>query len=85
MPGHYHLFYYCMMVRVISNCRNFLQAQWAPVFSFITGDFNNDSRTDIIPAGNFYGTTLMKEDKMQVFRCFYYRKINYSFLQPILS
>ncbi|HTE12735.1 MAG TPA: hypothetical protein VK645_17265 [Chitinophagaceae bacterium] len=31
------------------------QAQWAPVFSFITGDFNNDSWTDIITAGNFYG------------------------------
>ena len=33
------------------------QAQWTPVFSFITGDFNNDTRTDIITAGNFYGTT----------------------------
>jgi len=31
------------------------QSQWAPIFSFITGDFNNDGKTDIITAGNFYG------------------------------
>ena len=29
--------------------------QWSPVFSFITGDFNRDGRTDILAAGNFYG------------------------------
>jgi hypothetical protein len=29
--------------------------QWSPVFSFATGDFNKDGKTDIISAGNFYG------------------------------
>jgi hypothetical protein len=29
--------------------------QWSPVFSFVTGDFNKDGKTDIISAGNFYG------------------------------
>lgn len=28
--------------------------QWSPVFSFSTGDFNKDGKTDIISAGNFY-------------------------------
>ena len=32
-----------------------IQAQWSPVFSFLTGDFNEDNKTDIISAGNFYG------------------------------
>jgi len=32
-----------------------MQAQWSPVFSFLTGDFNNDHQTDILSAGNFYG------------------------------
>jgi hypothetical protein len=32
-----------------------LFVQWSPVFSFITGDFNRDGKTDIISAGNFYG------------------------------
>ena len=27
--------------------------QWAPVFSWITGDFNNDGFCDIIAGGNF--------------------------------
>jgi len=31
------------------------EAQWYPVFSFMTGDFNHDHKTDIICAGNFYG------------------------------
>ena len=31
------------------------QVQWAPLFSFLTGDFNHDSTTDILAAGNFYG------------------------------
>jgi len=31
------------------------QMQWSPLFSFITGDFNNDKKTDILAAGNFYG------------------------------
>jgi hypothetical protein len=31
------------------------QAQWSPIFSFAAGDFNNDGKTDIISAGNFYG------------------------------
>lgn len=31
------------------------QAQWSPVFSFLTGDFNHDQQTDVIAAGNFYG------------------------------
>lgn len=30
--------------------------QWSPVFSFVTGDFNKDGKTDVISAGNFYGT-----------------------------
>ena len=29
--------------------------QWAPVFSFLTNDFNGDGKTDILSAGNFYG------------------------------
>ena len=29
--------------------------QWSPVFSFATGDFNKDGKTDIMSAGNFYG------------------------------
>ena len=29
--------------------------QWSPIFSFITGDFNRDGKTDILAAGNFYG------------------------------
>ena len=29
--------------------------QWSPVFSFCTGDFNGDGKTDIIAGGNFYG------------------------------
>jgi hypothetical protein len=29
--------------------------QCSPVFSFATGDFNKDGKTDIISAGNFYG------------------------------
>jgi hypothetical protein len=32
-----------------------MQAQWSPVFSFLTGDFDGDHKTDIIAAGNFYG------------------------------
>jgi enediyne biosynthesis protein E4 len=32
-----------------------MQAQWWPVFAFLTGDFNGDHKTDIIAAGNFYG------------------------------
>lgn len=31
--------------------------QWSPVFSFATGDFNKDGKTDILAAGNFYGVT----------------------------
>lgn len=29
--------------------------QWSPIFSFATGDFNNDGKADIISCGNFYG------------------------------
>ncbi|HMC85827.1 MAG TPA: VCBS repeat-containing protein, partial [Chitinophagaceae bacterium] len=32
-----------------------MQVQWSPVFSFLTGDFDGDHKTDIIAAGNFYG------------------------------
>ncbi len=32
-----------------------MQAQWSPVFSFLSGDFNADHKTDIISAGNIYG------------------------------
>jgi hypothetical protein len=32
-----------------------VQAQWSPVFSFLTGDFNADNKTDIFSAGNFFG------------------------------
>ncbi|MEO5594678.1 MAG: VCBS repeat-containing protein, partial [Chitinophagaceae bacterium] len=32
------------------------QSQWTPVFSFVSDDFNNDGKNDIISAGNFYGT-----------------------------
>jgi len=31
------------------------EVQWAPVFTFLTGDFNGDHRIDMITAGNFYG------------------------------
>lgn len=31
------------------------QAQWSPVFAFHTGDFNDDQKTDVMAAGNFYG------------------------------
>jgi hypothetical protein len=31
------------------------QAQWSPVFAFITADVNQDGTTDILTAGNFYG------------------------------
>ncbi len=30
--------------------------QWAPIFSFQVGDFNNDGKKDIIAGGNFFGT-----------------------------
>jgi len=30
-------------------------AQWSPVYSFVTGDFNSDGKTDILCAGNFTG------------------------------
>ncbi|MEP7373159.1 MAG: VCBS repeat-containing protein [Chitinophagaceae bacterium] len=30
--------------------------QWSPVFAFLTVDFNQDGTTDILTAGNFYGT-----------------------------
>lgn len=33
------------------------QVQWAPVYAFATGDFNNDKKTDIICAGNFSGVS----------------------------
>ena len=33
------------------------QVQYYPVYAFITGDFNNDKRTDIFCAGNFTGVT----------------------------
>ena len=32
-----------------------MQVQWSPAFTFFTGDFNTDNKTDIIAAGNFYG------------------------------
>ncbi|MEP6746799.1 MAG: VCBS repeat-containing protein, partial [Bacteroidota bacterium] len=32
-----------------------IQVQWSPVFTFLTGDFNEDHQTDVIAAGNFYG------------------------------
>ncbi len=32
-----------------------MQVQWSPAFTFFTGDFNADNKTDIISAGNFYG------------------------------
>lgn len=31
------------------------EVQWYPIFSFLTGDFNKDGKTDIICSGNFYG------------------------------
>ncbi len=31
------------------------EVQWSPVFTFLTGDFNGDRKTDVIAAGNFYG------------------------------
>jgi hypothetical protein len=31
------------------------EAQWSPVFTFVTGDWNRDGVTDVIAAGNFYG------------------------------
>jgi hypothetical protein len=31
------------------------QVQWSPVFSFLTGDFNGDDKTDVFSAGNFFG------------------------------
>ncbi len=31
------------------------EAQWSPLFAFLTGDFNNDHKTDVLAAGNFYG------------------------------
>jgi hypothetical protein len=31
--------------------------QWSPVFSFLTGDFNRDGKTDILSGGNFFGVT----------------------------
>lgn len=33
------------------------QLQLTPIFSFITADFNGDNKTDILAAGNFYGTS----------------------------
>jgi hypothetical protein len=30
-------------------------SQWSPIFSFISGDFNKDDKTDVLSAGNFYG------------------------------
>jgi hypothetical protein len=33
-----------------------MEVQWSPVFSFLTLDVNGDHQTDILAAGNFYGT-----------------------------
>ncbi|MGK2860655.1 MAG: hypothetical protein ACSLE0_01865 [Chitinophagaceae bacterium] len=33
------------------------KAQWSPVFSFFTSDFNQDGTTDILLAGNYYGAS----------------------------
>ncbi|HEY4155233.1 MAG TPA: VCBS repeat-containing protein, partial [Puia sp.] len=30
--------------------------QWAPIFSFYTGDFDHDGKKDLLAAGNFFGT-----------------------------
>ncbi len=32
-------------------------AQWAPIYAFAVGDFNNDNKTDLIAAGNFSGVS----------------------------
>jgi hypothetical protein len=32
-------------------------AQWSPIYSFISGDFDRDKRTDILCAGNFHGVS----------------------------
>ena len=33
-----------------------LSAQWAPIFAITDGDLNNDGRTDLVLAGNFFGS-----------------------------
>jgi len=51
-------------VKLINNVKgNFnitplpMQAQWSPIYSFCTADFNGDHLPDIISAGNFFGVT----------------------------
>ncbi|HEV2671599.1 MAG TPA: VCBS repeat-containing protein [Gemmatimonadales bacterium] len=34
-----------------------LEAQFAPIYSSLAGDFDGDGKTDLIVAGNFYGVT----------------------------
>jgi len=34
-----------------------VEAQFAPVYASLAGDFDGDSATDIVIAGNFYGVT----------------------------
>jgi hypothetical protein len=34
-----------------------LEAQFAPIYASLAGDFDGDGKTDLLVAGNFYGTT----------------------------
>ena len=34
-----------------------LEAQFAPIYASLAGDFDGDSTTDVVAAGNFYGVT----------------------------
>lgn len=47
-------------------------AQWSPVFTFATGDFNKDGKTDFLAGGNFYGTRPYegRYDAMPLTLCF---------------
>lgn len=61
------------------------QLQWAPVFSFITGDFNHDGKTDLLAGGNFYGTTPYegRYDALPLSLCFGDGKGNFNPVLPV--
>jgi len=63
------------------------QLQWAPVFSFITGDFNDDGKTDIVAAGNFYGTVPYegRYDAMLPLLLLQQEKLHFTPIGPIQS
>lgn len=61
------------------------QLQWAPVFAFITDDFNYDGKMDILAGGNFYGVTPYegRYDALPLSLCLGYEKSSFKPVLPI--